>query len=115
MGIPSRVDVNWKRIWKSFTGEHVPKHMPTLLPTYPFQNQGPFWFAPRIEENSKSRWGIHGKIVHPLLGVLVPTAGTASKNRISIFATSTSGLLERTGSWIRDHKIGQLNIFPGIR
>ncbi|OXA40388.1 Erythronolide synthase, modules 3 and 4 [Folsomia candida] len=110
----NRVELDWKKIWINLVGDHVlQKNVPQLLPTYPFQNEGPFWFNPSISSNIGDM-GVRckDKIIHPLLGSIISFPQCGVMKHTSTFITSTDALLERAGSWLRDHKVGAHNIYP---
>ncbi|XP_021959004.1 phenolphthiocerol synthesis polyketide synthase type I Pks15/1 [Folsomia candida] len=108
-----RVELDWTQIWTSLVGVNIlHKKVPHLLPTYPFQNEGPFWFNTSAIQRCEAGVRYKSKIIHPLLGLMFPVAQCGITNRMSVFETSTEDLLDRAGSWLRDHKIGPHNIFP---
>ncbi|XP_035716461.1 6-deoxyerythronolide-B synthase EryA1, modules 1 and 2-like [Folsomia candida] len=108
-----RVQLDWTQVWISLIGVNIlHKKVPHLLPTYPFQNEGPFWFNPSTISRREAGVKCKSKIVHPLLGSMFPVPQCGIINHIAIFETSTEGLLDRAGSWLVDHNIGPHNIFP---
>ncbi|XP_035701974.1 highly reducing polyketide synthase FUM1-like [Folsomia candida] len=108
------VKLDWTNIWTSLVGDGISrKKVPHLLPTYPFQNDGPFWFNPcAISGSGVAKVNSKSKVVHPLLGSMLSVTESGIINPVSIFTTSTDEMLYRTGSWLRDHKVGPYTIFP---
>ncbi|XP_021958927.1 putative inactive phenolphthiocerol synthesis polyketide synthase type I Pks1 [Folsomia candida] len=84
-----RVELDWSRIWISLFGEDILRNKVShLLPTYPFQNEGPFWFSPLTTLSQDSEVVHRNKIIHPLLGSMPAVPKFDEINRITIFETS---------------------------
>lgn len=83
--------------WPAITGKRIVR---TALPTYPFQRQR-FWQEPQRKGAAASLAGT--EMDHPLLGVRVSSP-------VEIYQTTTSEALH---SWVKDHRIFGMSIFPG--